>query len=468
MALSFADATGNLFNRLGRLGKVLSQARSCQTSQLTNLTSTSAGVVAQYNGEPDVQALVGASYVGVLNAVGSVGATMQSVARQTVNRMVFRDNPRIAQTLTAVNVTDSIREVIRQMRAAGATVRAHSVAATPSAFSGAGDGAVNASVVRPEDGLTLENAYAETLLVECTRDSYTGGATAGNETLAVTGTGRQGDVFAFDWPLGSDASQTVSAIDAGSDASAGNLLTNGGFEDFTSNAPDSWTVSVGAAGTHFFQESTLTFGGSAALRLTGDGATLAALYQEFDSDDGTSEALEAETQYSLCVWARRDGLAAAAGELAVELVDGDGAVINDNAGAANRFTIDLTALGTSYAAHKGVFRTPTDLPDACRLQFRMTSGNALTSGRSVYLDHAGLGEMQQLYTAGPYVAVHSGATPFQAGDYATVAVTNGRGAGGSLDTFQTLWARLFPEMLTTGLLLPSSAVPSISDGLITS
>ncbi len=108
------------------------------------------------------------------------------------------------------------------------------------------------------------------------------------------------------------------------------------------------------------------------------------------------------------------------------------------------------------------------MPDEYRLQYRMTAGNALTTGRSVYMDRASLGEMTQLYISGPYFAVHSGATAFEVTDFTTVAITNSRGSGSSLDSWQTLWSRLFPEALASELLLPSSSVPTVSDALITS
>ncbi len=334
MTLSFASATGNLFNRLGRLGKVISQLRSYQSSQTTNLAANSSvSIVGQYAAEPDLQAVVGGSYINLLNAPGSIGSAMQNMARLTASRMVFRDNPRLFQNLQSVNITDSLVEIIRQMRAQGASVLAHTITATPATFAangGVGNGVVTCSVKRPADGLVLENTFAESVLATCLSDSYIGGALLNNETFAITGTGRQTNVFAFDWPLGSDGRITVNAIDADSDNASGNILTNSGYEEFTSNTPDNWTIEVGTAGTHVFEESTLVFGGSGAVCITGDGATLVQFYQEFeDGDDGTSGELEPLTQYSFNVWMRRDGIAPAAGVLAVELVDGSGAVIND-------------------------------------------------------------------------------------------------------------------------------------------
>lgn len=466
MAISFASATGNLMNRLGKLGLMVSQARAYQAAQLTNITDTTNGAVAQFNAESDIQAILGSSYVGVVNGVTGAGSVAQQVAQATVNRMVYRDNPQPGQTLTQGNVAVSIDEIIRQMLAAGATVRAQTVAATPSAFSGTGNGVVVVSLRRPFDGLVLENAFAETAEVTCTVDSYTGGATAGNEVFLAAGDAPV-NVWDFEWPKGSGGQQTLLAVDGEQDNAAGNLLTNSGFDAFTSNVPDNWTLVVGTAGTNVFQETTLVFiySGGEALRFLGDGSTLICLTQEFDSGTGTAGTLDAQSQYSVNLWMRRGGSAVSAGVLTIDLIDGSNAVVLDNAGNANSFTCDLTTLSTTYAAYNGTFRTPTDMPDAVQLRLRLTT--AINNGASVYLDKLSLGQMTQLYPGGPFLNVHSGSVPSELGDRATVVVTNSRGAGGTLNTFQTLLYRLLdPFIATNEFIFPSSSTPTISDGLI--
>ena len=459
---------GISFNIFGKLALLISQVRSYQNSQNTNLTDTTSGVVAQFNGEPDVQALVGSAYIGQLNAPGTIGGLAQNVARTALNRKIFRDNPRISQTLQSLNVLDSITELIRQMKLAGATVLAQTIAATPTAFTGTGNGVIVASTRRALDGLVLENAFAETLLLVVANDSYTGGATAGNEGINVTGTGQQTNVFAFDWPLGSNASTGLQVIDGNVDNGSGNILTNSGFEAFSNNVPSNWTLVVGAGGTDIFDENSIVYdpvSGGSAIRLTGvAGGTLTQIRQQFNASAGTLGELDPLQQYSFNVFVRRDGTAAAAGVLTVELVDNNFNVLQDENGANNTFTIDLTALTTSYVAYNGVFRTPAVMPSAVYLRLRLST--ALTSGRSVYLDKGSLGQMTQTVTGGIFLAVHAGSNKFVAGDYATVAVTNSRGAGGTLNTFQTAIYRLIPEFASNELILPSSATPTISDGLI--
>lgn len=467
MAISFADATGNLFNRLGRLGKVLSQLRSYQASQQTNLIDTSSGLTMQLASEPDIQATAGNAYQGILNAAGgTVQGTLQGMAESIVNRVVFRDSPRLNQTLASNNTLASLQEIIRQMQVAGATVLQTTVAATASGITGVGNGFVNASVYRALDGRMLENAFAEAIRLTCTADSYVGGATAGNESFTVTGTGIQGDVTAFDWPLGSNARITLAAIDSETDNGNGNLLTNSGWSDWSNNVPSNWTIATGLPGAQVFHETGIVFGGTGALRLLGDGSTAIALTQLFGSSTGTLGTLSAVSQYGLCVYLRRDGVAPAAGVLTLDLIDGNSVVLQDQAGVACSLAIDLTSLTTQYAPYGVAWRTPLVMPDTVYLRLRLST--PLTSGRSVYVDGLSLGVMSQVYTSGPFVSVHSGAVPFNTNDYATVTITNARGSGGSLDTWQTLLARLlYNYIMVNELLLPSSTSPSVSDTLIT-
>lgn len=464
--LSFASAPGNLFNRWGKLGALIKNAQTYQTSQLASLTNLTTGATAQYAGEADIQAVIGAAYIGLLAGPEQSGTLSQSVAALTANRMVFRDNPQISQTLQSLNTITSLNEIIRQMKAVGASVLAMTITAAPTGFIGVGNGVLNFSTRRPLDGLVLENAFAENLLITCTSDSYSGSATAGNEGLSVTGTGKQADLFAFNWPLGSNARRSIRAIDGNTDNGNGNLLTGSGFNSWTGGLPSGWLCPIGSS--LISQENSLVYDGASALKVTGDGSTLVQLTQEFNLSGagGTVATLSPQTQYSFNIFARRDGVAAGAGQWVVDLIDGGGNVILDAVGNPNTTTIDLTALTTNYASFLASFRTPVIMPSRQLLRMRMPAANALTTGRSVYFDKASFGGMLQIYTGGPFGACHAGSIPFAIGDYANCLISNSRGAGGTLATFQTLLYQMFPQVASNELLFPSSATPTISDSLI--
>lgn len=469
MTLGFGNAVTNLFNILGRMGTIIGEIDATQSTQETNLINELNGLTAQLANEVDIQAQIGSTYISNLNALAGMGGQMQSVASLITNRMIYRDNPQPGQTLTSGNITQSILIVIKQMEAGGVTVLKQTVTATPSAFVGTGNGVVNVSVYRPFDSRMLEYLFAENIQVNCTADSYSGGATAGNEPFTIAGEGVQSNYFAFDWPKGSGASIQVNAIDGDSDNTNGNILTNSGFEEFTSNLPDNWVFTVGTGGTNVFEETGIVFDptlSGTSLRLLGDGSVKQEFYQDFDSTSGTTGTLTESNQYSFCIFMRRDGGGTfGSGAMSISLVDDLDNVIEDSGSNQNVLSFDLTTLDTEFVAYKGVFRTPYIMPSSYRIKIEITT--AIPSGRSVYLDLGSLGVMSQLYTAGPFFAVHAGSVPFEITDQAIVATTNSRGVGGTLNTFQTLLSRLFPGIIYgQEIMFPSSTTPFLIDSTL--
>lgn len=191
---------------------------------------------------------------------------------------------------------------------------------------------------------------------------------------------------------------------------------------------------------------------------------------EFDSDGSQlstlnqSVSLSPLSQYAFNLWMLAD-VVPAAGVITVDLVDGiAGTVINDEQGTANSFTITCSTLTTSFVAKNGVFRMPRIMPPLVYLRIRIST--AVSSGTSIFFDHASLVEMAELYKGGPSAAIFSGKSSFYAGDvqvnpdYFTITTANDR-AG----SFQEWFNRNF-DMVGKGLLLPSASSGTISDSLI--
>jgi len=464
MTLAFGSAIGNIFNRLGSLAQWVKQLQAYQAAQKTNMIDGVVGAVAQLDGEPDIQAIIGDNYISSLNSPDNIGSLAQQVAEAIVNRMIFRDNPQINQNLTSFNTLTSINEVIRQMKQEQATILAMTITGTPTAFTGTGNGVVVFSNKRPLDGLVLENSFGETVLFTCTADSYLGGATPFNETINITGAGSESDLFAFDWPLGSNGQASVSAVDGDTSNGSNNLLTNSNFNSWQSTTvPNNYIIDTNSR--NITQDTGIVYTGTSSLKLTGDGSTKVQFRQQFNSASGTSSVLTPLTQYSFNIFLRRDGVAANTGILTIDLEDGLGNILQDANGVNNSFTIDLTQLTTQFAAYNVAFRTPLIMPPALYLRYQ--NSTPLPNGRGVYLAKASLGQMTQLYTSGPFFNVHSGSIPYVFGDYAKCLVTNSRGAGGTLSTWQTALAQLFANYaFSNEILWPSSATPTVSDQLI--
>lgn len=462
--LSFNNSPGNLYNWLGKAGVVIKQMDAFQANQNTSLVDPSAGLSVQLVAQPDIQSIITSSYIGQLNSIGSVGGLMQNVSAQMLNRMVFLDTPQPNQGPQTLNVLASLQELIRQMKAAGASVLAMTITPTVNAFVGRGNGVITMSTKRPLDGLVLENSFTETVTYICTQDSYQGRATQGNEVFSVNGEAQQGNVFAYNWPEGSGAQTFLNAINGNASNAQGNYLSNSNFANWSNGVPNGFTLNIGTPGININQEMSVLYDGTSALRITGDaGGTKTQLSQPFGT---TASPLSPLTQYSFNIFARRDGTVPGAGQMFVELVDQNGVQVLDANGVANVTTINLTALTTVYGAFNVSFRTPLIMPQQMFWQLRMNPSSVLTNGRSVYFAKASMGQMIQLATGCPFIALHAGSIPFIQGDYSHCQIANSRGAGGVLDTFQTLLYRLFPLIASNELLIPSSATPTISDSLI--
>ena len=392
--------TGGLFTRLGKLAYVLDIVN---TWRGTTLPAEVIDALETLDSENDIDiraafADLPSDYETARDALDSFVSALKDHAQALLIGMVDADNP-----LAAQEVADALAELKRQMlQATTHKVSANTVSATVTQTSLDGDGIVVASVYDAR-GYYLENLLAEDLELKVSDTT-----TAGGEQITVSGEVAQSNKLAADWPLGSGASHTLTCVDPAND----DVLTNGDFEDFTANLPDSWTADVGVAGTDFAKESSTVYKGTNCLSLTGDGSTLTGLSQSILANVDALDVL------AVNLWLRRDGTSAAAGVLTIDLYDGS-SVVADEAGTDNSFTIDLTALTTSFAAYSGVFRLPEPLPATLKLRVRLST--ALTTSRVVYLDHLGVGKMAQPTSNSPgttpYLCAFSGASNFSKDDY---------------------------------------------------
>ncbi len=471
MAIDFTSSPGNLFNvlgrllaavnnELGRLGTVAPSPASTWGATGTSiacLDTTVNNVVTQFVANANIKPLVNLLYSNRDSLRGSSAGWLNYLARTLAEAVVVAVvDADVHLTPATKTIQGAWAEIIAQMKTGAyyfspPTVSA-SVATLVSPTTSGADGVCAASIIGP-NGVSLVNVFPEVIDVICTGDSQTGGGgTLARETFSVNGDAAALNPLGFDWPAGSGASTSLSALDANSTAS--NLLANGDFETFTvANTPDSWTIAVGTPATDIFGEATLFYTGAKALKFTGaGGGPLTEIYQALTT-------LRPLTVYAGCVWLRKSaGLAA--GVLALSLYDGT-TTINDAASTANLKSVTLSGLTTSYAATTFFFRTPAVLPATTR--FRVKATTALTSGESCYIDRLCFAAPAAVYAGGPYVPVFSGATKFIRGDKFPVTVSN--------DQSTSKWTmgldRLFSNSLRQqGQQVPITGSTVISDGLI--
>lgn len=432
---STSDGAQGIFNRLGAGIKLLDVINTALgttiPTEVNDLSLLFDGVT-----DNDIASVVDTLMTGLpatQRTLNSYKNTLRTSMRNMLVEMVDADNPLTSRTYTA-----ALEELIAQMVGASASVDANEPTGSISgSTTGTGNWVVS---MLNGSGKTLENAYDEDIIIKCTAVASLGG------TFSVKGEAAEGDKLSHNWPKGSGASKTFSSTDA----SVSNLLgTNGTFEAITTNLPDGWTHVTGTPGTTYGQETSVVYKGSKAFKFTGNGSEQTQVYRALTGLSGL-------TPYTFNIWCRVSSNPAA-GVLTVDLHDGSG-VINDAAGNANSFTVDLTTLGTSYVAKSGTFRLPAAVPSTVRLRLRLST--AMSNTHVLYMDHASMVAPTQIYAGGPYLAGFTGATDWAINDTKTLAVTNDyRGK------FQTGAFRLFDSKT---LLLPSNAAGSetIDDALI--
>ena len=468
MAIPWTDNPGGFFKRLGVLGGYLSEARTHQNATLaTRLTSlvnqltinsTGAGITS----EPDLADDLPRSFDTGKSGAGSNLSDLKRLAEEIVTRMVYRDNPQRSRTTLKVALEEAIRQmgVATTVRVSACTVSA-SAGSINTVASTAPNGVVVLSVKRG-DGRQQDNLFAEVGRLVCTGDGYAGTATAAAEPFTFEGDEAQTSPLHWEWPLGSGANASMSAADAAQDVASGNLLFNSDWETWASGAPSYWTVTD--AQTQLTQETTTFFDGANAIKLAGHATGTPQLTQVFnDSTNGTSTVLKPEVPYACNLWIRTD-LVPAAGVLTVDLIDGSNVVINDQQAVANSFTKTLSTLTVNtWTAVNGVFRLPRVLPSTIKIRVRLST--AMSAGSNLYLDRCGMATMTRLYAGGPYMAIFSGNVPFVTGDWFAITMANDRAGASNLNTWQTLFDRLF-DMRALDLLLPTSGTTLINDSLI--
>lgn len=458
----FTASPGGLFRRIGRATYLLNSLNSWRGSadlSAASIVSLGTGIdniAAQYDASN--QSLVDNLYSqrdAARMSLAGLPFAMQSLVTATVTTMI--------DDLLAVNsrtISVCMALLVEEMENEAATVNANAVSASVEADpDNTGTAAMVCSVKGP-DGRDREYVFAEEIRVTCATQAQDSTATAGSESWSVLGELAQPDSMAHDWPLGSGAATSITAIDA---AGSNNRLANGDFEDFTSNTPDNWTIVTGSAGTTVLREATEKYAGSYGLEIVGNGSELTSLTQSFNqsSGSGSTYALKPSTVYAVNCWIKVSSVPAA-GVLAIDLIDGDSAVTTDDEGTSNAISQSLTAVLPTWQPLNGFFRTPAVLPSSTPYKLRVRLSTALTSGVSVFIDHLSFALATQVYAGGPYVAIFSGATNSVKGDLFTVTVANDWGG-----KFQKAFERFF-GMRALGLQLPSDAASAetILDSLV--
>ncbi len=223
------DTTGGLFKRLREIFDIL---ESLKTAQATTIPASFALMLAEYTAN-EAQRISPAqnSYDTWRRETGFAGG-LRTLARNEVIEQVKADNEPESRSIAA-----ALAEVVRQMNedAPAKKVKENVVSATPTQPSTTVP-QVAVSVIGPT-GATQQQIVPETIT-----GRFNGGS------LTFTSGTALGNKLRSDWPDGSGVSRggTINTASSG-------ILANGSFDTdaVITNAPDSWDMITGAAGTDF-------------------------------------------------------------------------------------------------------------------------------------------------------------------------------------------------------------------------
>jgi hypothetical protein len=365
-------------------------------------------------------------------------------------------------SLLRSNLTTAMTELIRQMRVASASINASTVAAGAQATVSAVGNPVFVAGLLNARGDTVQTPNPETIRFTCLKDQNTGG-TVREEPFSAVGAA-PANVWAYNWPQGSGASIGVTLTDSQMDNSGGNALVNGSFDTFNSNYPGNWVLgAAGVIGTDILAGGANSYAGTNCLKFLGDGATHSTIFQPFNTPvsatngaGGTPFKVLPSTTYAVNLFSKSP-VPPAAGVLRVALVDSTNTVIDNDAGGACSFTVDLTALTTSYEPFSATFATPTNLPGAVRLELKLTT--PITSTDIVYVSDLAMTPAASMYVGGPTLAGFAGNVPVVKGDAFTIGITATYG-------LLAIWLERFFGLRSKALIVPYSGSPTIADSLV--
>tara|TARA_R100001086_G_scaffold169725_6_gene92525 strand:+ start:1246 stop:2628 length:1383 start_codon:yes stop_codon:yes gene_type:complete len=421
MALTY----NTIFGRLGRLWKHAEAVRDYQGTLDTQYAST----VSEYSG-------------GDLDQIANIGRTLETRKNEATH---LSEDLLVAASKTLVDMTDAnftlvdkslegaIRELIKQMIADSASVDGNSVTtgSVTAGGSNVGNGTLLYSAVSPivdrygnrAGNIHLQNVRTETITARCIGDQTSAGIDENAEVFAVNGQ-RAVPRFDQDWPTGSGARYSLPVVSPNQDggrSAAKNVTTNGDYEDFTSNAPDRWSIVTGVAGTHILPAGA-GYTGSNALKLVGDGSTAPKIRQRLRLTAETLGQINPDVPYSISFAIKRGSAAAGAG-IKVSVQDSGGTILN-NSIALREMSASIAhgSITTSYQLVTNVCMAPPEIPKGSQIVVEAT-GN-ITNASEIFIDHVTVAEMRPMGPGLGAVQLIPGSTAFRYGDTFSIPITN--------------------------------------------
>jgi hypothetical protein len=309
-----------------------------------------------------------------------------------------------------------LKQMDEDMETAGHYILENAITITPtSGAANIGDGDIQVDAINGEE---VENEWikAETVTLECIQDGQLGG-TPGAEIFKINGE--------QDFPV---EKNTLGGSGAGPQvqvASATSFLTNGDFENFTSDAPNDWDIETGAAGTEILENTTDEIFGSACLEFFGTG-TAPKISQNVEG------SVEKGQKYLLSAMIQTVGVSG--GTITVEV----------GSTSTNKIQIGAAWPNGVWTRYNAIIYMPNNLNGDITVDIYTNA--ALTVGGQVFFDDVLLSPYVE--HDGVFYALTRGNIDFVTGDKWTVTNTNDR--AGNINTFVGDWYKFQFRTSTVG------------------
>lgn len=445
MALSYTGSTG-IFTTLG---SVVAAVNACQ-DELDDWTDNQ--TLIQDSFELAEQQDAEAPLLSIVDQIQqSIASTRESMGQICTLRL--QDFASLVEILgiPSDDIGSILFALIRQMVADAASVAASTVTigAIAAGSGNVGNGTIMTTgtldgasihtasgIAHPNYlGRSTELALAETMTLRCTQDSYTDGATAGQETFTINGLPLLNGAWAFGTP-GSGTGPSLATVQDST------ILSNTDFETFTeTNIPDNWTIATGTVNTNVARDAVTFYRGTYAVKLIGTGAAASiSLTQPISLTSVTPLK-----RYCVSFRYKASAAEGAGGKTLTVILTGTGYA----AGATESVAIAGVDLLTAWTLRSFFVNLPANVPSDLKISIAFTGTPTVT----VSIDDCCMAEV--VWWNGIGFAAVAGSAPFVDGDSFTTAITNSEGL------FQGYFRREY------GIQLPSLASGSntISDGL---
>lgn len=453
-------ASVNLTNLATRLGKLFGYANSIKTQVATLYGANLSSLLTQFDGTDYRQSVAG--FAGMDNPQTGMstflGQTLYTMVQNSANNLILNTIRAEGQLYdgTLLTAYKGLRDSMIAQSASFRKVGTSSITTTITAGN-LGTGTVLSRANRPASSDLLQEIYDETLTGTCTAAGNVlnfGAASfrmSSEASRAFTNT---------EWPGGSGSSANLTATPAAINSPTGDagksIIANGAFENWSTNTPAQWTITVGTAGTQVLRSS-VPARGAYALSIVGNGSTLTTLRQQLAYSNSTPVTIQPDTDYALIVYAKKTA-AGTAGIVKIGLRDVSGTVVT----GSSEITLDLATVTTSYAVYSTTFSiAKSAVPTTVYLDIYSTT--AIASANTLIIDELVLAPMTRMYAGGPSVIVYPGTIDWAVDDSFSADVVSTTSTNGK---FMAAFSR-FIGLERQGVYLPVSTSPTLADTLVT-